>query len=128
MEIYSSVFGGFQCADCDGPWYLLVIPLYALGVVALIALLFLFNLTISQVTVNGISFYANIMYLYDDHLRQYSVQPFYSIISLLNFKSGFGMCLYNGMDEFTKSMLHFAFPFFLNTFAGCLHHLRTIQV
>ena len=23
------------------------------------------------------------------------------------------MCLYNGMDEFTKSMLHFAFPFYL---------------
>ena len=71
---YSSVFRGFQCADCDGPWYLLVVPLYALGGVALIALLFLFNLTVSQGTVNGISFYANIMYLCDDHLR-HSVKP-----------------------------------------------------
>ena len=110
---YSSVFGGYTCTQCNGPWYILIIPLYVLAGLALVALLFLFNLTIVQGTINGISLYANIMYLYHDDLQDYAGKPFYKIILLLNFGSEFEICLYDGMNEFTKAMLLFSFPFYL---------------
>ena len=110
---YSSVFGGYTCTQCNGPWFILIIPLYALAGLALIALLFLFNLTIMQGTINGISLFANVIYLYDDKLQGYAGKPFYNIISLLNFGSGFETCFYDGMDEFVKAVLQFAFPFYL---------------
>ena len=42
---YSSVFGGYTCTQCNGPWFILFIPLHVLAGLALVALLFLFNLT-----------------------------------------------------------------------------------
>ena len=110
---YSSVFGGYTCTQCNGPWFILIIPLYALAGLALVALLFLFNLTIVQGTINGISLYANIMYLYYDDLQVYAKKPFYKIFSALKFGIGFELCLYDGMNEFTKAMLLFSFPFYL---------------
>ena len=80
---YSSVFGGYTCTQCNGPWFILFIPLYVLAGLALVALLFLFNLTIVQGNINVISLYANIMYLYYDDLQDYAGKPFYKIISLL---------------------------------------------
>ena len=109
---YSSVFGGFECTKCHGPWYLITL-FYAIAGLSLIALLFLFNLTIVQGIINGISFYANIMYLYDDFLQEHAGEPFYSIISMLNFGSASGNCFYDGMDEFAKVMLQFVFPIYL---------------
>ena len=109
---YSSVFRGLQCTKCHGPWYLISL-VYAIVGLLLIALLFLFNLTIVQGTINGISLYANIIYLYDDFLQEHTGEPFYSIISILNFGSASGTCFYDGMDEFAKVMLQFVFPIYL---------------
>ena len=109
---YSSVFRGFECTKCHGPWYLITL-FYAIAGLSLIALLFLFNLTIVQGIINGISLYANIMYLYDDFLQEHAGEPFYSIISMLNFGSTSGNCFYDGMDEFAKVMFQFVFPIYL---------------
>ena len=109
---YSSVFRGLQCTKCHGPWYLISL-VYAIVGLLLIALLFLFNLTIVQGTINGISLYANIIYLYDDFLQEHAGEPFYSIISILNFGSASGTCFYDGMNEFAKVMLQFVFPIYL---------------
>ena len=109
---YSSVFRGIKCTKCHGPWYLISI-FYAIVGLLLIALLFLFNLTIVQGTINGISLYANIIYLYDDILQEQAGEPFYSIISILNFRSASGTCFYDGMDEFAKVMFQFVFPIYI---------------
>ena len=109
---YSSVFRGIKCTKCHGPWYLISI-FYAIVGLLLIALLFLFNLTIVQGTINGISLYANIIYLYDDILQEQAGEPFYSIISILNFGSASGTCFYDGMDELAKVKFQFVFPIYL---------------
>ena len=110
---YSSVFGGYKCTKCKGPWFLFFIPLYASFGLLLIASLFLFNLTIVQGTINGISLYANIMYLYEGHFYFDKGRNFQRIISFLNFGSGFESCFYDGMDEFAKTILQYFFPFYL---------------
>ena len=114
-EGYSSAFGGHNCMNCTQLSFISIAyyPLVAFLGLAVIALLFLFNLTIVQGTINGISLYMNIMFLYSDIVREYANIPFYYVISALNQGSPFKTCFYHGMDEFAKCMLHFLFPFYL---------------
>ena len=109
---YSSVFGSFKCKECSSVW-LLQLPLYALGGIFIVALLFLFNLTLLQGTIMGVVLYTNIMGLMGDFLQEHAWGPLFFLLSVLNLQSGAGVCFYNGMDEFWKALLQFAFPFYI---------------
>ena len=109
---YSSVFGSFQCKECSSVW-LIQLPLYAFGGIFTIALLFLFNLTLLQGTIMGVVLYTNIMILMADFLQEHAWGPLFFLLSVLNFQSGAGVCFYDGMDQFWKALLQFAFPFYL---------------
>ena len=111
---YSSVFGSFKCKECSSVW-LLQIPLYALGGIFIVALLFLFNLTLLQGTIMGVVLHANIMGFMTDFLQEHAWGPLFFLLSVLNLKSGAGVCFYDGMDQFAKALLQFAFPFYLFT-------------
>ena len=109
---YSTTFGSSACRKCQGPWYLLAIILGFVGLL-LVVILFLLNLTVLQGTILGVSFYANITYLYSDYFEQYGGPFLYAILSWLNFGVGFELCFFDGMDEFTKAILQFVFPTYL---------------
>ena len=111
---YSSVFGSYRCKECSSVW-LLQLPLHALGGIFIVAILFLFNLTLLQGTIMGVVLYTNIMGLMGDFLQEHAWGPLFFLLSVLNLQSGSGMCLYDGMDEFWKTLLQFAFPFYLFT-------------
>ena len=111
---YSSVFGSFTCKECSSVW-LLQLPLYALGGIFIVALLFLFNLTLLQGTIMGVVLYTNIMGLMRDFLQKHAWGPLFFLLSVLNLQSGAGVCFYNGMNEFWKALLQFAFPFYIFT-------------
>ena len=108
----SSQFGSFRCTQCTFAGLLLV-PLVAVAGIGLIILLFLFNFTVLQGDIIGIAFYANIVGIMDEFLLKYSVRPFYIILSLINLGFGFETCFFDGMDEFSKSIVQFIFPFYL---------------
>ena len=108
----SSQFGSFQCAQCTFAGLLLV-PLGAVAGIVLILLLFLFNFTVLQGDIIGIAFYANVVGIMDEFLLKYSVRPFYIILALINFGFGFETCFFDGMDEFSKAIVHIVFPFYL---------------
>ena len=111
---YSSVFGSFQCKECSSVW-LLQLPLYVFGGIFIVAFLFLLNLTLLQGTIIGVVLYTNIMGLMADCLQEHAWGPLFFILSVLNLQSGAGVCFYDGMDEFWKALLQFAFPFYLFT-------------
>ena len=111
---YSSVFGSFQCKKCSTVW-LLQLPLYAVGGIFIVALLFLFNLTLLQGTIMGVVLYTNIMALMADFLQEYAWSPLFFLLSVLNLQSGAGVCFFDGMDEFWKALLQFVFPLYLFT-------------
>ena len=111
---YSSVFGSFNCRECSSAW-LLQLPLYAVGGIFIIALLFLFNLTLLQGTIMGVMLYTNIVGLMADFLQEHSWSPLFSLLSVISLKSGARVCFFNGMDEFWKALLMFVFPFYLFT-------------
>ena len=108
----SAVFGSFQCHSCSYGW-LALIPLFALAGIVIVVILFTFNLTVLQGTINGIVLYVNILALMDDFLEEFSVRPLRVPLAFINFDLGFTLCFFHGMDEFTKALLLFAFPFFL---------------
>ena len=111
---YSSVLGSFKCKQCSSVW-LLQLPLYAFGGIFIVAVLFLFNLTLLQGTIMGVVLHANIMGLMADFLREHAWGPLFFLLSLLIMQFGAGVCFYDGMDEFWVALLQFAFPFYLFT-------------
>ena len=112
LDMKSAVFGSFKCHTCSYGW-LTITPLFALAGIAVVVILFTFNLTILQGTVNGIVLYVNILALMDDFLEEFAVRPLRIPLALINFDLGFTLCFFHGMDEFTKAFLLFVFPIFL---------------
>ena len=108
----SSQFGSFQCTKCTFAGLLLV-PFGAVAGIVLILLLFLFNFTVLQGDIIGIAFYANVVGIMDEFLLKYSIRPFYVPLALINLGLGFETCFFDGMDEFTKAIVQFIFPFYL---------------
>ena len=111
---YSSVFGSYKCKECSSVW-LLQLPLHALGGIFIVAGLFLLNLTLLQGTIMGVVLYTNIMGLMGDVLQEHAWGPLFFLLSVLNLQPGGEVCFYDGMDEFWKALLQFAFPFYLFT-------------
>ena len=112
LDMKSAVFGSFKCHTCSYGW-LTITPLFALAGIAVVVILFTFNHTILQGTVNGIVLYVNILALMDDFLEEFAVRPLRIPLALINFDLGFTLCFFHGMDEFAKAFLLFVFPIFL---------------
>ena len=110
----STVFSSFQCQHCSSIYLLLVIPIAIVGVV-LVLLLFSFNLTVTDGTINGFILYVNIISIttpvFFTELKRFT--PAYTFISLTNLDLGIQTCFYNGMDDYAKMWLQLAFPFYL---------------
>ena len=116
---YSVSFGSSRCMKCHGKhWPLVLVGIILLEVIAGIAivcvLLFL-NMTVAMGTINGILFYANIVYgnssIFFNNLPTPSFPSVF--IAWLNLDIGFNVCLYDGIDTFAKTLLQLVFPIYL---------------
>ena len=83
--------------------------------ILLIAVLLVFNITISQGTLNGLIFYVNIFSISGlTNLRTCSMTPPLSVfIAWLNLDLGIETCFYSGLDEYQKTWLQFGFPLYI---------------
>ena len=96
---YSVIFGSSQCQVCSDMWLSTLMMFAVLGVL-LVAALFFLNLTITQGTLYGLIFYANIIQINTSILfSQSSLRPWQVIVSLLNLDLGLPLCFYDGMDQ-----------------------------
>ena len=124
---YSVVFGTNECKKCSN-WWLFTILMYAFAGPILIYLLYSLRLTLTNGTLNGIIFYAqvantgllNLMtrmtLLYNNsELIKRSCLSLSVILSILNLNIGFPLCFYNGMDQVWKTGLSLIFPVYLLT-------------
>ena len=115
----SIVFGSSRCMKCTNLHILIIITIVIVAGIVLVFLLYLFNLTVTNETINGIIFYANIIsindfvFLINDNV----FKPLRVFISLLNLDLGIETCFYNGMDSYAKIWLQLFFPFYLITIA-----------
>lgn len=109
----SIVFGSNTCQRCSNYW-LFTILFYAILGILLVVVLFILNLTVTQGTVIGLIFYANIVSVNINIFNHNRAQDFVLIfISLINLELGFPLCFYDGMTEVIKVGFQFIFPAYL---------------
>lgn len=109
---YSLTLGNQKCSKCSDA-YLLLILLFALLGVLLVIVLFVLNLTVTQGTINGLIFYANVVAMSHTLLFSETSYHLYTFIAWLNLDFGIDACLYDGMDSYVKIWLQFIYPFYL---------------
>ena len=107
---YSVIFGSSQCQVCTDMWLITLVMFAVLGAL-LVATLFFLNLTVTQGTLYGLIFYANIIQVNASIFFSQSIlNPIKVIVSLVNLDLGISLCFYDGMDDADKAGLQFVFP------------------
>ena len=110
----SAVFSSSYCQHCSNIYLLLIIPMAMAGL-AVVLLLFLLDLTVTDGVINGFILYANIISIngtmfFPDH---HTITPLHMFVSFVNLDLGIKTCFYNGMDDYAKVWLQLAFPFYI---------------
>ena len=111
---FSLTLGSLHCLPCDNNHVALIV-LFAIAGIALIAIIFLLQLTVSVGTLNGLFFYSNIIQANHQTFipRTLTIKFFTIFISLLNLDLGLETCFYDEMDIYTYSWFQFFFPFYV---------------
>ena len=119
-EGLSVILGSNQCAKCSNDFIFLFLPFSIIGILLVVVLLKL-NLTVSVGSFNGLIFFANIVKLNDFVFFPNGPIPFVSqFISWINLDLGIETCLFNGMSNYIKVWLQFAFPFYIWIIIGAI--------
>ena len=109
----SLALGSDRCLKCSTNFIFLLLP-YAIAGIILVLFIKVLNLTISEGTLNGLIFYANVIkanrYLYYD---QTSVNPMTLFIAWLNLDLGIETCFVNGLTAYGRTWLQFVFPLYI---------------
>ena len=115
----SAVFGSSHCERCSSIYLLIIIPIAIAGIV-LVIVLFIFNLTVVNGTINTFIFYVNIININMSLFSPVCYPVLCTLLSLLNLDLGITTCFYNGMDDYAKMWLQIAFPTYLIMIASLL--------
>ena len=106
--------GSSHCLVCPSFWPVLLITITIAAILAglaLVALLLVLNMTVAVGTLNGLIFYANIVYTNKSILLPFQKTNFATLfVSWLNLELGIDICYFPGMDTYTKTWLQLVFP------------------
>ena len=117
---FSLALGSLHCIQCSNN-YIALILFFMMAGVTLITVMFLFQLTTSVGTLNGLFFYANIIQANQQaYFPRATINVFTTFISWLNLDLGIETCFYDGMDIYAYSWFQFLFPFYLWFLVGCI--------
>ena len=113
---FSRVLGSSKCKICSTNFNLFAIIFgWLLSGLMLVVLLMLLDLTVSVGTINGLTFYANVIQA--QHAIFFTQELSSSVpskfIAWLNLDQGIEICLYSGLDSYTITWLQFLFPLYI---------------
>ena len=120
---YSLAIGSSHCIKCSSDSYLALLIFFIAAGVLLVIFLFLFKLTVTEGLVNGLIFYANILWIYKSILFQQTsvvLNYFQVYIAWLNLDFGIETCFIVGLNAFWKMWLQFLFPLYIWLIAGVI--------
>ena len=119
---FSLALGSLHCIPCNNNYTALVLFFMIAGV-ALIAVIFLFRLTVSVGTLSGLFFYANIIQANSQaYFSRATINFFTTFISWLNLDLGIETCFYDGMDIYLHILLATVHISLLCLVSSCMHH------
>ena len=109
--------GSSRCLQCPNYWPALLIVITIAAILAglsLVTLLLVLNMTVAVGTINGLIFYANVVYANKSILLPFQQINFLTVfISWLNLDLGIDACYFPGMDTYIKTWLQLAFPAYI---------------
>ena len=121
-EGYSLAIGSSHCIHCPNNNNLALLIFFAAAGFLLVFFISAFNLTVTQGMINGLIFYANIIWAYQDQLfpQQTNVNANVStlmaviktFIAWFNLDFGIQTCFINGLNALGKTWLQYVFPFY----------------
>ena len=116
----SLALGTNQCLHCPNTHISLLLP-FALAGVILVCFIKVLDLTISQGTLNGLVFYANVVKANEYLLyNEKQTNPLAVFIAWLNLDLGIETCFFNGLTAYGKTWLQFVFPLYIWSIAGLI--------
>ena len=123
-EGYSLAIGSSHCIHCPNNNNLALLIFFAAAGFLLVFFITALNLTFSIGLLNGIIFYANIVWTYKSLLfpddSNSGIIFLKTFIAWLNLDFGIETCFFQGMDAFWKTWLQFLFPFYIWIISGAI--------
>ena len=125
-ENYSLAIGSSHCIQCHNNNNLALVIFFTAAGFILVFFITALNLTVSQGMINGLIFYANIVWMYQSvffspHQERSSLLSFFKVfIAWVNLDFGIETCFISGLTAFWKTWLQFFFPFYLWAIAGLI--------
>ena len=118
----SLALGSNKCLPCSNNNHLALFIFFAAAGFLLVFFIKILNITVSQGTINGLIFYANIMWAYQSiffsHDEEANLWFLKTFIAWLNLDFGIEICFIQGLTAYTKTWLQFVFPFYVWSIAG----------
>ena len=119
---FSLSIGSNNCLACHNSNGLSLLIFFAAAGFLLVFFIKFLNLTVSQGTINGLIFYANVIWMYRDIFFPNSdvvhYKFFYVFLAWINLDFGIETCFVNGLTAFWKTWLQFLFPLYIWSIAG----------
>ena len=113
---YSLALGSSDCVKCPNNNNLTLLLFFAAAGPMLVLLISALNLTVTQGMINGLIFYANIVWAYQSILipqREIGYLRFLSVfIAWINLDFGIQACFFNGLTAFWRNWLQYLFPIY----------------
>ena len=111
---FSLTLGSPNCVKCSNIYLLLILPLAVVGLL-LVAFLFALNLTVTEGSINGLVFYANVIGIGMNQTVLFSGEAnfLHMFLAWLNLDLGISVCLFDGLDGYIETWLQFIFPLYL---------------
>ena len=121
-ENYSLAIGSSHCIHCPNNNNLALLIFFAAAGFLLVFFISTFNLTVTQGMINGLIFYANIVWAYQGLLFPQQRNAKTNVLSLMDFEKAFiawlnldlgiETCFLDGLTAFWKAWLQYVFPFY----------------
>lgn len=116
-EGYSVAIGSSNCIYCPSSANSVVFLFFVSAGPLLYVLIATFDLTITKGAINGLLFYANVVWIYQTALFSVTTcevtDIFKVFVAWLNLDFGIEMCFVKGLDAFWKSLLQYVFPMYI---------------
>ena len=111
----SRVLGTSNCLECTSKYTVLIAVSWLISGFILIICLMLLNLTVSVGTINGLTFYANIIRTQHTTFFTPDISDSFlsKFIAWLNLDIGTEMCLYDGLDSYAITWLQYFYPLYI---------------
>ena len=123
-ENYSLAIGSSHCIQCPNNNNLALFLFFAPAGILLVLFITALNLTVTQNVINGLIFYANVIWIYQNiffpkGLEMNALMVFLkTFIAWLNLDFGIETCFAKGLTAFWKQWLQFIFPFYIWCLVG----------